>query len=135
MSERRHFCRFHFSGQVTLTDPAGQQHWHSQLSDLSLQGALVRTPPTWPAHPQDYYWLEYPLPGSDCVLRMRVAAVHQRGDQLGLRCLGMDLDSISHLKRLVQLNLGDDSLLQRELLELCGSREPDLSPGSPPSSS
>ena len=30
----------------------------------------------------------------------------------------IELDSIVHLKRLVELNLGDESLLERELTEL-----------------
>jgi len=32
----------------------------------------------------------------------------------------IDLDSISHLRRLVELNLGDEALLERELAALGG---------------
>jgi len=34
---------------------------------------------------------------------------------LGLSCREIDLDSITHLRRLVALNLGDEALLDREL--------------------
>jgi hypothetical protein len=37
---------------------------------------------------------------------------------LGFVCQYIDLDSISHLRRLVELNLGDGSLLERELAAL-----------------
>jgi hypothetical protein len=33
-----------------------------------------------------------------------------------LKCNFIDVDSISHLKRMVELNLGDASLLNRELM-------------------
>jgi len=35
-----------------------------------------------------------------------------------LRCLSIDLDSITHLRRLLELNLGDPQLVERELLQL-----------------
>lgn len=38
---------------------------------------------------------------------------------LGLRCRNIDLDSITHLRRLLELQLGDATLLQRELGQLC----------------
>jgi len=37
---------------------------------------------------------------------------------VGIRCESIDLDSISHLRRLVELNLGDPELLNRELSAL-----------------
>ena len=37
---------------------------------------------------------------------------------LGLFCHHIDIDSITHLRRLIELNLGDETLLQRELAEL-----------------
>lgn len=44
--------------------------------------------------------------------------VHCEDGHLGFRCDHIDLDSISHLKRLVELNLSDEALLERELSEL-----------------
>ena len=43
------------------------------------------------------------------------AIAHQDENILGLSCEKMDIDSVSHLKRLVELNLGDQDLLEREL--------------------
>lgn len=37
---------------------------------------------------------------------------------VGLRCSSLDLDSATHLRRLVELNLGDPALLERELATL-----------------
>ncbi|WP_346289016.1 PilZ domain-containing protein, partial [Zoogloea sp.] len=47
----------------------------------------------------------------------QIAHVEARGDalHLGLVCREIDLDSITHLRRLVELNLGDAELLEREV--------------------
>ncbi|HXK57002.1 MAG TPA: PilZ domain-containing protein, partial [Gammaproteobacteria bacterium] len=37
---------------------------------------------------------------------------------LGLRCVSIDMESIGHLRRLVELNLGDAELLHRDLESL-----------------
>ena len=37
---------------------------------------------------------------------------------IGFHCQLIDLDSITHLKRLVELNLADEGLLHRELSAL-----------------
>ena len=44
--------------------------------------------------------------------------MHIEDDHTGYRCEHIDLDSISHLRRLVELNLGDPDILDRELSEL-----------------
>jgi hypothetical protein len=51
-------------------------------------------------------------------ITMETRVVHREGDDAGLRCLSIDLDSVTHLRRLVELNLGDPALLDRELSEL-----------------
>ncbi|VAX04921.1 hypothetical protein MNBD_GAMMA20-584, partial [hydrothermal vent metagenome] len=43
---------------------------------------------------------------------------HSENDHIGFRCEHIDLESISHLRRLVELNLGDAKLLDRELSAL-----------------
>jgi hypothetical protein len=46
---------------------------------------------------------------------MDTAVAHIEGTRVGLRCLHIDLDSITELRRLVELNLGDAAQLDREL--------------------
>ena len=49
---------------------------------------------------------------------MRGAVAHRAADTAGIRCDEMDLDSVSELRRLVELNLGDERMLHRELVAL-----------------
>jgi hypothetical protein len=37
---------------------------------------------------------------------------------VGLHCRHIDIESLAHLRRLIELNLGDPALLERELAAL-----------------
>jgi hypothetical protein len=43
---------------------------------------------------------------------------HIEDDRVGVSCSHIDLDSAAHLRRLVELNLGDEAQLHRELQAL-----------------
>jgi hypothetical protein len=49
---------------------------------------------------------------------MEGIVAHHHDAVLGVRCKAIDLDSITHLRRLVELNRGDAEDLQRELSAL-----------------
>jgi hypothetical protein len=90
--------------------------------DLSLKGALLRLVDGAPAaHTGQPCLLELVLDDGESVLRMSGNIAHQASDRLGLACREIDLDSITHLRRLVELNLGDAALLERELAALLHS--------------
>ncbi|MGL4613821.1 MAG: PilZ domain-containing protein [Shewanella sp.] len=112
MDNRRQFSRILFTARASLQQ--GKQLWHTTIIDLSLNGALV-------AEPENFVYTDMPLqlsftlPNSDIALQMTSKLVHHKHRQLGLKCDFIDLDSISHLRRIIELNLGDASLLNREL--------------------
>ena len=54
-------------------------------------------------------------------IRMEVAVVHHLAGYYGLACREIDLDSVTHLRRLVALNLGDETLAEREFAQLTHS--------------
>lgn len=112
MDERRKFSRILFAASASLQQ--GNKQWQTAILDLSLNGALVEEPEHFTRTEQPIV-LSCILPGSDIELKMEAEVVHHRNAQLGLKCNFIDLDSISHLKRMVELNLGDTSLLNREL--------------------
>jgi len=49
---------------------------------------------------------------------MSTEVAHAEGHHTGLRCRAIDLDSVTHLRRLIELQLGDPALLERDLAEL-----------------
>ncbi|MER2493645.1 PilZ domain-containing protein [Catenovulum sediminis] len=119
MDDRRSFTRIFFSIPAQLNKK--NQCWDVNLVDLSLKGALVTLPesdrlPNF--EDKKNYQLMFELPNSDVVLEMQVDIAYLRNNQIGLVCTQIDIDSAAHLKRLVELNMGDEALLSRELEHL-----------------
>ena len=54
-------------------------------------------------------------------ITMAAQLAHVNGDRAGLLCLGIDLESITHLRRVIELNLGDPALAERDLKALAAT--------------
>ncbi|MCC5797679.1 MAG: PilZ domain-containing protein [Methylophaga sp.] len=115
-SDRRHFSRVPFRAQATLSQPT--QQLNCRVKDLSLNGLLTEKPPGWTGQVGDVYQIDVVLNQGELCISMDAEVAHIDKDTLGFHCQLIDLDSISHLKRLMELNLGDSGLLQRELSHL-----------------
>lgn len=114
--DNRRFSRILFSSEASLA----QQHveFNTQVLDLSLKGALISRPSDWFGDVGSQAVLTFKLAQSDLELVMEVTVAHVHQNSIGLRCERIDIDSASHLRRLLELNLGDADLLSRELSEL-----------------
>lgn len=113
MQNRRHFTRIIFSTTAHLSDMG--KVWTTELIDLSLKGALVKKPDNWKSGDAKSVLLTFKLAQSEIELNMNTSVVHEKEEYLGLLCEQIDIDSATHLKRLIELNVGDDELLNREL--------------------
>jgi hypothetical protein len=116
ISDRRKFWRAAFKAQVQLVD-AGGVVMPAELLDISLKGALLNVPPQWPVHVGDACRVDLNL-ANDVEIAMRAVVAHVEGRHVGLHCEDIDLDSMTHLRRLVELNVGDSALLDSELAAL-----------------
>ena len=114
--DKRKFSRIPFETNVHLVSAEGS--WDCQLIDISLKGLLATTPAGWKAKAGEHYLAEMLMENEDATIRMEVSVMHTEENHAGFRCEHIDLDSISHLRRLVELNLGDADILERELSEL-----------------
>lgn len=114
--ERRRFSRISFHRPAEIQ--AGPERASCELLDVSLRGALVDAPHDFRAAAGGACELTIWLDAGDVAIRMQGEIAHREGTQLGVRCTEIDLDSIAHLRRLVELNLGDEDLLRRELSAL-----------------
>ncbi|SDV12466.1 PilZ domain-containing protein [Pseudomonas mucidolens] len=111
-SDRRRFRRIAFDAKTELQQNG--QEWSVQLVDLSLKGLLVRRPSPWLGKDAEPFDVDIHL-DDDTDVQMQVRLTHDDHGQLGFVCEHIDLDSISHLRRLIELNLGDPEELEREL--------------------
>ncbi|EDQ01290.1 PilZ domain-containing protein [Shewanella benthica] len=112
MDEKRKFSRILYATGAQLTQ--ADKVWTTKILDLSLNGALVEEPDSFTIDNAPII-LNFTLQGSDIEMQMETRLIHQKSGHLGLRCEHIDVDSISHLRRMIELNTGDSSMLNREL--------------------
>ncbi|UGV31465.1 PilZ domain-containing protein [Halopseudomonas aestusnigri] len=114
--DRRRFRRIPFDAHTLLQ----QDDWcvAVPLIDISLRGLLVMQPDQWDTTRAKAPFVAIIDLSEGSQIRMEVSLAHAEEGLLGFQCEHIDLDSISHLRRLVALNLGDAALLERELAAL-----------------
>jgi len=115
MSERRRFVRVEFDARTELIQ--GQHKWQVELLDLSLKGLLIKKPKAWRGDIKRPFMADIHL-SPDAEIKMEVRLAHDDHGHLGFVCEHIDLASIAHLRRLIELNLGDHDELERELAAL-----------------
>ena len=113
--ERRRFQRFHFEGTVKLYSDKAM--WETKLTDISLKGVLIERPADWNGKTGTSYRMDLRINNS-VIISMGVIAAHVMPHRVGFQWQKIDLDSFAQLKRLVELNLGDPAILNRELSAL-----------------
>lgn len=111
-SERRRFRRIAFDATAELRQNGSE--WPVKLVDLSLKGLLVERPDDWKGNKALPFDVDIRL-DQKTHIKMQARLTHEDPGQLGFVCKHIDLDSISHLRRFVELNLGDEQELEREL--------------------
>lgn len=113
---RRQFTRITFSAPVEARQ--GNRKWQCRLLDISLKGVLLEAPEDFSADQSQSVLLVASLPGISSSLMMEGDIKHQDNRQVGIKINILDIDSASRLRRLIELNVGDDTLLKRELEKL-----------------
>lgn len=111
--EKRHFTRINFDARVIIKH--NDIDIDGQLIDISLTGALAKSP--------DYCRLKV---GDNCEVTIDMGCEHDpiqydasvrhiEDNLIGLHCELISPESAATLRRIIELNLGDDALLHREL--------------------
>lgn len=113
--EHRRFTRVPFPAVASLL--AGDCQWECEVIDISLKGALLSRPAAWGVNPGQNVDLDVQVSG-DVRIHMQGVVAHIETNHIGVACQHIDLDSAAHLRRLVELNLGDEAQLHRELQAL-----------------
>ena len=121
-SERRRFHRFPFEAQALLRIGS-----HSRipcvLLDISLNGALLEVPnlasvPLDNSRGELGLALRGEVNGTEVTMSMDVNVVRILTERIACRFSEIDTKSFASLKLLIEDNLGDVSLLDRELTQL-----------------
>ena len=108
--EKRKFSRINIDAPVIISQD--KRTWSTRLIDISLKGMLTERPIDWPNDDNESQ-VTIQLPGHE--IHMEVSTAHIEEQAIGFRCNNIDIDSIANLKRMVELNLADESMLDREI--------------------
>ena len=96
---------------------SGDQEWSSNLLDISLKGMLVEPPENLDINLNNPCGMALFL-GEDISIHARVNITHTTDGNWGLKWLQIDVNSLQHLRRLIELNASNPAMLTRELSEL-----------------
>lgn len=113
--ERRKFKRVNFNAEVVMQ--CGHEEWTANLIDISLKGMLVEPPSGLEADTSNPFAIALFL-GEDVSIHARVTIVHTHNGHWGLEWQHIDFEGITHLRRLLELNMEDPEALNRELAQL-----------------
>ena len=112
MEEKRDYQRVPFKchSQVNIVD----QSYPSELLDISLRGVLLELTPPQNIGLGSQCQLDIAFASCDVHLQINATLVHREENHYGFRIESLDLDSLTHLRRLLELNFGDADEINRE---------------------
>jgi hypothetical protein len=115
----RHFSRIPFHADVQLHLHLAKEVQTAHLLDISLKGALIETTqPIVNTYKGKICHMVLILGKGGENITMEGKVIHHEGQLIGIECQHIDVDSMINLRRLVELNSGDEKLLERELAEV-----------------
>lgn len=111
--DNRQFCRIKFAAKSVVE--VGSFSAEAELMDISMKGALVSfsSPVPFAMHQQGN--LAIHLDASDIVMHFETEVVHCRDNLAGLKFVGVDIDTMIHLRSLLELNTADPDQVRNEL--------------------
>ncbi|WP_117235922.1 PilZ domain-containing protein [Vibrio maerlii] len=116
MIERRKFSRISFEAPASIQQ--GSTTVSGTVRDLSLHGLLVSSENASQLSQEQGLTASVMLNDSEVSLTLTGQLVAALDKELHIRIDKIDLDSIAHLRRLVELNMADEELLNRDLESL-----------------
>ncbi|MBT9568410.1 MAG: PilZ domain-containing protein [Thiobacillus sp.] len=111
--DQRRFTRVPFVASVLLDIFPDQ--YACTLVDISLKGALIERDQVWETSIGTPCSLTVELVEGGTSIHMKGSVAHCERGRLGIRCADIDLESMTVLRRLIELNLGDEAVLNREI--------------------
>ena len=112
MHDRR-FRRIPFEAEVTLN--IGQDIWSGELLDVAMKGAMVGTDKPLPLSLGSKCSLCISLQGSPISLNFQAEMIHSEDNHYGFKFISEDLETLTHLRKLIELNTGDAEATRSEL--------------------
>jgi len=113
LDENRYFSRINFAVAAHL-NLDGVLH-NAELLDISLKGALIQTEAAVPLKKGDKAELKIDLNAQDVSMIFKAELVHLHKNNLGFKFVELDIATMTHLRRLLELNTGSGARISDEL--------------------
>ena len=113
MTERRNFQRVPFATEAEIN--CNEKKFNGDLLDISLQGALIHGHGTIPLEKGNICELLIHLVDSEITMQFDVDLVHREENKLGFKFIGKDTETMIHLRRLLELNIGSSEAIDKEI--------------------
>lgn len=113
--ERKKFTRIQFNTTATITQ--NDNTFDAHVIDISLNGLLVETPKQYTLRSDLSTEISMIL-SDDTKIAMTAKFIHSSDDTLGFQCESIDMESMGHLRRLLELNMNNPRATERLLAEL-----------------
>jgi hypothetical protein len=114
MTELRNYRRIPFHTIATIH--WAQDKFPCELVDLALRGALLQIDDEVPIKIGARAQVEIELANSELKLTFGIKLIHRDQNQYGFLFIDADDESLAHLRRLLELNLGDGEEVEREFV-------------------
>ncbi|GAB2637326.1 PilZ domain-containing protein [Vibrio panuliri] len=116
MIERRRFSRIVYQAIAVVSQ--GENQVEASVKDLSLHGLLLSSSQSNQLDLTQPIEVKFQLPESDISIELKGRIISEEQGLTRVIIEHIDIDSISHIKRIIELNVGDDQLLHREIEQL-----------------
>ncbi len=113
MDEKRYFTRINFKAHSQIE--FDNNTYEGDLLDISLRGALLSFKDPVPLKKKDCCTLIIHLHSSDIKLIFEAELTHIHENNMGFKFLGEDVGTMTHLRNLLSLNVGDYDKITDEL--------------------
>ena len=113
MGERRNFKRVPFATKAEIN--CNSNKYHGELLNISLRGALVHGQGEIPLAQGSRCELLIHLPDSEITLQFETDIIYCQDNRIGFKFISEDIETASHLRRLLELNIGSSEEIDREV--------------------
>jgi len=113
MSDKRRFNRVNFVTEACIQTSSGLSA--VQVVDISIKGVkVIDSNDSIPSDAENLF-IVITLGDGVATIGLDCRVAFHREQEWGLEVTSMDLDSATHLRRLLEFNLGDKALVERDL--------------------
>ena len=113
MDERRKFHRVPFATKAEIK--YAKNKYKGELIDISLQGALVQGKGDIPLEEGVSCELSIHLLDSEITMQFDADLVHRQENKFGFKFTSEDTETMTHLRRLLELNIGSSEVIDNEI--------------------